>query len=251
MLIYEVLTPQGNRWIRYAHLNEILVKNGDVLEENTPIAKMGSTGNSTACHLHWDIFKKIPPDWRWFPKNIEQLNEYMIDPLEFVDVYKDYKKPSSDKTRTEAEWQTERDERNKNWSLYQAELVSSVEILKELQIVKQELKDEREDRNLDLEKIGNILAVPAELSKIIPAIETCVTFEEKSKKLEKKLDEERAEYDKKLKDLQDKFNTLKNQFDIAKKELDDLKEEKPEPVIIEAQEEIQPFIARLLKWLKG
>ncbi|GMU94062.1 MAG: hypothetical protein AMXMBFR4_31200 [Candidatus Hydrogenedentota bacterium] len=38
----------------YAHASELLVKAGDVVTADTPIAKVGSTGRSTGAHLHFE-----------------------------------------------------------------------------------------------------------------------------------------------------------------------------------------------------
>ncbi|MDE5554508.1 MAG: M23 family metallopeptidase [Muribaculaceae bacterium] len=40
---------------RYAHLSKVLVKNGDKLAYKAPIGLVGSTGNSTGPHLHFEI----------------------------------------------------------------------------------------------------------------------------------------------------------------------------------------------------
>ena len=41
----------------YAHLNDVLVKEGDVVSEGHVIGHMGSTGNSTATHCHHEVRK--------------------------------------------------------------------------------------------------------------------------------------------------------------------------------------------------
>ena len=49
----------------YAHLSKIFVKKGEVVLDSTPLGKVGSTGFSTGCHLHYEIIKdgkKINPE---------------------------------------------------------------------------------------------------------------------------------------------------------------------------------------------
>lgn len=40
---------------RYAHLSKVLVKRGDMLSYKSPVGLVGSTGNSTGPHLHFEI----------------------------------------------------------------------------------------------------------------------------------------------------------------------------------------------------
>lgn len=69
MVVVECEGPEGTRWVRYCHLKERRVKSG-LVKRGDVIGTMGSTGNSTACHLHMDVFKRRPTNWRNYYKNV-------------------------------------------------------------------------------------------------------------------------------------------------------------------------------------
>ncbi len=57
---------------RYGHLSEYLVKLGDMVDEGTWIGKVGTTGNSSCCHLHFEVHLNghtvNPESLRWLNK---------------------------------------------------------------------------------------------------------------------------------------------------------------------------------------
>jgi murein DD-endopeptidase MepM/ murein hydrolase activator NlpD len=61
----QVLIDHGGGYkTRYAHANKLYVKKGMVVEQNTLLGAIGSTGRSTGPHLHYEVIKsgvKIDP----------------------------------------------------------------------------------------------------------------------------------------------------------------------------------------------
>lgn len=89
VVIYRIIGPWGERYIRYCHCREILVRSGLVRPE-TVIATLGTSGNSTACHLHWDVIKKPMRNWRTYARDEALLKEYFEEPTAFFNRYRDY-----------------------------------------------------------------------------------------------------------------------------------------------------------------
>ena len=66
-----ILDHGGGISTLYAHGSEILVQEGDIVYQNTPVLKIGSTGYSTGPHAHFEVRVK---------------GEY-LDPLEYITSY--------------------------------------------------------------------------------------------------------------------------------------------------------------------
>ena len=77
----EVVIDHGfNYSTRYAHLNEILVEEGQEVERGELIGLMGNTGRSTGTHLHYEVRK--------FNRPINPINFFAEDlsPEEFEEL---------------------------------------------------------------------------------------------------------------------------------------------------------------------
>lgn len=69
---YIIIDHGGGYVTLYAHCNEVLVKKGDVVTKGQQIAKVGTTGNSTGYHLHFEI----------------RINNTAVDPMDYFPGYK-------------------------------------------------------------------------------------------------------------------------------------------------------------------
>jgi murein DD-endopeptidase MepM/ murein hydrolase activator NlpD len=57
----QVVEKVDGGWVIYAHLNKVRVKPGAMVKKGQIIGEVGSTGNSTGPHLHFEMRNNI----RW------------------------------------------------------------------------------------------------------------------------------------------------------------------------------------------
>jgi hypothetical protein len=74
-----VIEHDGNRQTLYGHLSEISVQAGQSIERGTVIGKVGSTGNSTGPHLHFE--KRVPKDDDWVAIDPTEEIQYAVENL--------------------------------------------------------------------------------------------------------------------------------------------------------------------------
>jgi murein DD-endopeptidase MepM/ murein hydrolase activator NlpD len=62
---------QGMRQTLYAHMSEVFVRPGDIVQQGTVIGRVGSTGASTGPHLHFEL-RQMLPDGTWVAQDASQ-----------------------------------------------------------------------------------------------------------------------------------------------------------------------------------
>ena len=62
LVVEHKLTVGGSVYTRYAHMESIDVEIGDTVDNTTQLGLMGTTGNSTGEHLHFEYLTNIPPN---------------------------------------------------------------------------------------------------------------------------------------------------------------------------------------------
>jgi murein DD-endopeptidase MepM/ murein hydrolase activator NlpD len=56
----QVRTPAGGDWIRYGHMQQVLVSDGQEVHPGSVLGLEGSTGCSTGPHLHFEVDRGCP-----------------------------------------------------------------------------------------------------------------------------------------------------------------------------------------------
>ena len=58
--LYVVINHNNGYSTLYAHMVQVNVKKGDIVEKGQVIGLMGTTGDSTGCHLHFELWSGYP-----------------------------------------------------------------------------------------------------------------------------------------------------------------------------------------------
>lgn len=84
----------------YAHLEKVNVKVGDNVKAGDTVGLQGSTGRSTASHLHYEVRKKAAPQYGY---STDKQN-YCYEPIEYLVKYAAGEKREEDRVPKAVSW---------------------------------------------------------------------------------------------------------------------------------------------------
>ena len=90
-MVVAIEHAQGTQQTLYAHLSELFVKPGEQVKQGTVIGRVGTTGNSTGPHLHFELRQQLA-DGAWVAQDAGQSLEVAMGGL--VNALKVEQKPS-------------------------------------------------------------------------------------------------------------------------------------------------------------
>jgi murein DD-endopeptidase MepM/ murein hydrolase activator NlpD len=87
-----IIIQHQNFLTLYAHMLSLIKKVGDVVKAGDVIGYMGSTGASTAAHLHFEVQPGLWTGYANYIKKENGIRKYNIDPYQFIQEYRQRKK---------------------------------------------------------------------------------------------------------------------------------------------------------------
>jgi hypothetical protein len=210
--------------VQVCHLEHNLVKLGQRIKAGDPIGEMGSTGNSTADHVHFNFVQTDEKGNRLYglrsqnlgyldpqhpldpnpPKYPPKVEPYEVKWVKEIENNSSEIPNSSEKTYTQQEWEGLRHENQDNWDKWQ-----------EAKADYEEQKTITEEKTKELtgflETLAGKLSVVVDKAQIIGAVDRLLEVENQLKDANKRLEQ------------QEKKNTLEK--DELKIEIDKLRKE--------------------------
>ncbi len=208
----EIFDTAGDRFERIVNTPDGVPKKGDIVIWNK---KAGGGFGHVGVFIEGNSSRFKSFDQNWRALNVCEPTEHTYTNvrgwLRFITM--------PEKTYTQAEWQAERDERNKNWDLFQAEKADH-------EATKGELTEVRTSHNQFLQSLATKLVCLPDEANILGTIDRLLEVEDqltKSRKdysqLEKNYSQLEQDKNKEIEKLGNELSTLRNDYYTIRSEV--------------------------------